>query len=553
MSEHSHGHGDRMLPVILNGGALEGVDKFSRETALWRASMRSPDDVINRAKPIADARGTDTVRNSGLASGAVALHKDSVVGAQYRLNAQPNWQLLSQMSTGFDEKWAEDFQQVVEARFGLLADSNDCWLDAQRVKTFTGQIRLAVGVFLITGEFLGTAEWLNEPDRPVQTTIQMVATDRLCNPNGRSDTRFLRRGVERDIRGKPIAYHIRMGNPLDPYPDGLSMVWNRVPVTKPWGRKQVIHIIEQGMPDQSRGISDMVAALKNMHMTKKFTEVTLQNAVVNASYAAAIESELPADAIAAALGATGGDANKAMLGVYGAYMSALGGYLDAANNVRIDGAQIPHLFPGTKLNMQPAKTAGGIGTSFEESLLRHTAASLGLSYESFSRDFSKTNYSSGRAAMGVQGQYMAARKKHVADRLATEIYALVLEEELANGNVPLPKGIRRDIFYRPLAKEAFTSCKWIGSGAGQIDELRETQAALLRIAGGLSTYEMEGARLGMDWRELFAQRKREQGVMDQYGLHFDLSATKPLGKQESPSDVTTDGQSGQSQTSQAAP
>lgn len=545
MSEHHHGHG--FPSVILNGGALEGADKTTRETALWRPSMRSPDDIINRAKPSADARGQDTVRNSGLAYGAVALHKDSIVGAQYRLNAQPNWLLLSQISTGFDEVWAEEFQQIVEARFGLLADSNECWLDAQRVNTLTGMIRLAVGVFIITGELLGTAEWIQEPDRPFSTAFQMVTSDRLCNPNGISDTRFLRRGVERDLRGKALAYNFRMGNPLDPYPDGLSMTWRRVPVAKPWGRKQVIHVVEQNLPDQTRGISDMVAALKNMHMTRKFTEVTLQNAVVNATYAAAIESELPSDAVAVALGGGQGDIGKSLLGVYGAYMGALGTYLDAANNIRIDGAQIPHLFPGTKLNMQPAKTVGGVGTSFEESLHRHTAASLGLSYESFSRDFSKTNYSSGRAAMGVQGQYMAARKKHVADRLATELYALVLEEDMANGNVPLPKGIRRDIFYRPLAKEAFTACKWIGSGAGQIDELRETQAALLRIAGGLSTYEQEGARLGVDWRELFAQRKREQTLLDKYGLVFDLSASKPLGKQETPSDETTATESGQTQ------
>ena len=69
--------------IILDSGALEGADKFSRETAMWSPSMGSPDQVINSAKPIADARGRDTVRNSGMAYGAVALHKDSIVGAQY--------------------------------------------------------------------------------------------------------------------------------------------------------------------------------------------------------------------------------------------------------------------------------------------------------------------------------------------------------------------------------------------------------------------------------------------------------------------------------------
>lgn len=535
--------------VVLDSGALEGVDKFSRETFLWHPSMRSPDSVINQAKPLADARGRDTVRNSGYASGAVALHKDSIVGAQYRLNAQPNWRLLSTLNKAFDEVWADEFQQTVEARFAAIADSNACWLDAQRMNTFTGMIRLAVGIFLITGEFIGTCEWLRDVSRPLYTAIQFVNGDRLCNPNGMSDTRLLRRGIQRDIYGQPLSFNFRMADLYDYYPDALPYVWKNVPIAKPWGRKQVLYIVEQQMPDQSRGLSDMVAALKNMHMTKKFSEVTLQSAIINATYAAAIESELPSDAVAAALGQSGGDVGDSLMGVYGAFMGALSQYLGAANNIRVDGAQIPHLFPGTKLNMLPAKTAGGVGTGFEESLMRHTAASLGLSYEEFSRDFSKTNYSSGRAAVGVSARFMASRKKHVADRLATEIFALVLEEEMGDGNVPLPAGVTRDIFYEPLAKEAFATCKWIGSGAGQIDELKETQASLLKIAGGLSTWEIESARLGQDWREVFSQRSREEKLIKQYGLDFDLSAKKPLGQQESPTSIMDDGDPNDNQAS----
>lgn len=539
----AHAPVDINRTIVVNGGALEGADRFGRETLMWRPSMRSPDGAINSAKPMADARGRDTIRNEGQAYGAVALHKDSIVGAQYRLNAIPNWKVLSAYAKGFDSVWADEFQQAVEARFTLLGESNDCWLDAQRVNTFTGMIRLACGVFLFTGEFVGTGEWLRQPGRPINTAIQMVSSDRLCNPNNMPDTRYLRRGIERDLQGQALAFNFRMGDLFDPYQDNFAYTWRRVPTIKPWGRKQVIYIIEQGLPDQSRGISDMVAALKNMRMTKKFSEVTLQNAIINASYAAAIESELPSDAIAAAMGASPENLGSSLLNVYGAYMGALGQYLDAANNIQIDGAQIPHLFPGTKLNMQPAKTTGGIGTGFEESLQRHTAASLGLSYEEFTRDFSKTNYSSGRAAMGVSQRFMASRKKHVADRLATETFALVLEEEMANGNVPLPAGVNRDVFYQDsgMAKAAFTSCGWIGSGAGQIDELKETQAAGLRIAMGLSTWETECSRLGRDWRETFTQRSREEKMISTLGLDFDLSAKKPLGQQHGVADITDDG------------
>lgn len=505
--------------------------------------MGSPDRIINPAKVLADAKGRDTVRNSGYASGALALHRDSVIGAQYRLNAAPNWKLLSTISKSFDETWAEEFQQVSEARFNTLANSREAWLDAQRINDLTGLLRLSIGIFLMTGEVIATCEWIREKARPYNTAVQLISSDRLCNKNGLSDTRMHRGGIWRDERGKPMAYDIRLGEKYDPYPDEFAFTWVTVPAQKPWGRALVIHIMEQQNADQTRGLSEMVAALKNMHMTKRFQEVTLQNAVINATYAAAIESELPSDAVSMALGQSQnpGDIGGAMLGVYGAYLGALDQYLGASNNIKVDGAQIPHLFPGTKLTMQPAKTAGGVGTGFEESLLRHTARALGLSYEEFSADFSKTNYSSGRAAMGVSARYMASRKRHVADRMADEIYALWLEEAMADGDLPLPVGVDRSSFYEPLAKEAFCTATWIGSGAGQIDELKETQAGGLRVAMGFSTYEEECARLGKDWRDVFTQRAREEKLIRTLGLDFDLSIKKPMGKVESETDVTDDG------------
>jgi capsid protein len=84
-------------------------------------------------------------------------------------------------------------------------------------------------------------------------------------------------------------------------------------------------------------------------------------------------------------------------------------------------------------------------------------------------------------------RHLSAKKKFVADRLADEIYTVWLEEWLNAGNLPLPRGFNKSIFYQPFAKECFTACEWIGTGRGQIDELKETQAALLRVKGGLST------------------------------------------------------------------
>lgn len=501
------------------GGGLEGAERLDRETALWTPPMRSPDQLINGVKPLADARGRDMVQNDGYAAGAVALNRDNIVGAHYRLNAQPNHRAL-----GVDEEYAEEFQEVVEARFNVVAESQDCWFDASGRNTLTGMVRLAVGGFVMGGEVLGSAEWIKEPRRPCRTAVQLIAPDRMSNPDGTEDNEFLRRGVVIDARGRPQAYWIRSGYPTDPW-NMASYSWKQVPAAKPWGRKQMIHIVEQLMPDQTRGIADMVAVLKQMRMTKKFQEIVLQNAVVNATYAASIESELPSNMVFEQLG--GGGVDFGPLGQYlDQYMGALGSYLEGSKNIAVDGVKIPHLFPGTKMNVRNLGQPGGVGDGFEQSLLRHIAACLGLSYEQFTRDYTKTNYSSARASMTETWKFMQARKKAVADRFATFVYQLWLEEEINAGNIPLPRGKTAAWFYEPLVKDALSTCSWIGASRGQIDELKETQAALLRIKSGLSTYELEAAKLGLDWRDLFAQRVREERLAKKYGLAFSLDAQK---------------------------
>jgi lambda family phage portal protein len=507
------------------GGGIEGAARNSREMMSWVPPIISPDAQINQVKEIADARSRDAVQNDGLTTGAVHTHRDSIVGAQYRLICTPDWKVI-----GADEAWAEEWTEYVEARFNLLADSTDCWFDAGGNMTFTDIIRLAIGGFVMTGEVLGTAEWLdNRPERPFYTAIQMVSPTRLSNPDGQMDTATIRRGIERDQYGGPIAYFIRTAHPGDLYPMDDIPTWKRVPARKPWGRRQVLHIADRLQPDQTRGISDMVSVLKQMKMTKKFADITLQNAVVNATYAAAIESELPSDVVFASMGA-----GQAGLGdMLGQYMAALTAYVGASENIAIDGVKMPHLFPGTKLNLKNAGTPGGVGTSFEESLLRHIAAPLGLSYEQFSKDYTKTNYSSARASMAETWKFMQSRKKTVADKLATMMFMLWLEEDVNyfKSEMPMPAGMSRvdfqKAFYDAIKREAICSCQWIGASRGQIDELKETQAAIMRIKGGLSSYQAESARLGEDFRRTFRQQAREQRMMRELGLTFNQDATQP--------------------------
>lgn len=511
------------------GGGLEGAERTKRETMLWNPAMTSPDRAINPGKKLADARGKDMVLNDGYTQGAVRIQKDSIVGTHYRLNSKPDYRVICGTDAKWASDWADEFAAAAEARFNLAAESEDGWFDASGQLTFTGMLRLWVGAFCYTGEIIGTSEWEDsDPSRPFKTCVQMISPDRLTNRDGLPDGydprsgAKLSRGVEMDRKNRPVRFHIRRGYEAD-YDYRDLDTWDIIEARKPWGRRQVIFVRDPNMIDQTRGISEMVAALGHSNMTKMYSELMIQRAVVEASYVAAVESEMPNADVIAAMG--GGE--NGMMQAIGAYMNMLGDFLGASENIAIDGVKMPHMFPGTTVKTTPLTSAsGGIGSEFEDSLIRKLAATYGVGFSEMSRNFAKFNYSGIKAEIALLERTMNAKKKFGADRAATQVVQLWFEEEIGAGNLPLPRGRNRTDFYRPLMKDAYTRCTWIASGRGQIDELKETQAAMLRIKSGLSTYEREAAKLGEDYRELFAQRAREEGLAKKFNLPFSLDAQR---------------------------
>jgi lambda family phage portal protein len=527
------------VPMAL-GSAYDGAARFDKQLAQWNPPLQSADADILPDKDLLDARTRDSLRNDAYLQGGQTIHKDGIVGAMYFLNCKPDHNVL-----GFDEAWAEEFQLEVESKFTLWAESPYNWVDAARQNNFTATIRLAVGVYAAGSEVLATAEWLRDSGREFNTAIQMVDCDRLSTPYEHQWNDNIRGGIRKNQFGAPQSYFIRVRhqNDVGTFLGMNSQRWKEVPAYKPWGRQQVIFIREQQRIDQTRAVADIVAGLKEVAITRKFRDVTLQNAVVNAMYAATIESELPPQAVYEQLG--GGNMGDAVTGYAEAFLSAVNEYVGSAKHMKLDGVKIPHLFPGTKLQLRPAGSPGGVGQEFEQSLLRYIAALLGVSYEELSRDYTKTNYSSARAAMLNTWKFMQSRKKIVADGMANAIFRLWLEEAINKNMLRTFPAASAGMLYTDghlnLNFEALAQCDWVGAARGQIDELKETQAAVLRIKYGLSTHEDELSRLGKDWRKVYIQLEREKKERDKRGIELleDNSVNAASG---SPRESKTDGE-----------
>jgi lambda family phage portal protein len=508
--------------------AYDAADRRDQALNLWSSPLQSADADILPDKYIIDGKSRDMLRNDAFVQGGANLHKDNIVGAHYLLNTRPATKVLWGKE---DEVWEAEFQEEVEEKFDLDAESPDNLMDAQRTNSFTSLVRLAVGQHLAAGEVLAAVEWIKD-GRPFNTAIQMLDLDRLSDPHDRiimpGERENIRGGIKFNSRGAPQSYYIQTSHPTDIYYSILGMPeWKEVPIRKPWGRLQIIHIHEQTRPDQSRGISELATSLREQKMRRKFSDVSLQRAIMQSMYAAAITSELPSAEVFMRMGGTSlsaEDAQAAVTAYATGYMNSLAEYTSGAKGIRLDGARIPHFYPGTKLEMMSPTSGQALGTEFESSLLRYIAASIGVSYEQLSKDYSSTNYSSARAAMTETWKFMQARKKLVADRFASLVFRLWLEEAIRKNEITTFPQRKSSMLYTGgmlnRRFDAISRCDWVGASRGQIDELKETQAAVLRINNGLSTAEDELARLGRDWRKVYRQLKREMAMRETLGLMF---------------------------------
>lgn len=505
------GAGGREFAIA--GEAYDGASRYQREVATWVPPSQSVDRDIIPNKRLADARVRDMMRNDGYVQSGAMIRQNTIVGGHYMLNARP----VSQILFGkHDDTWEEEFQEEVEVKFSQWAESDECWPDASRRQTFTGLVRQVVGMDVAYGESLSIAEWSREDDslRTHNTSVRLIDMDRLSTPHNQIYNSFIIGGVQVNARHIPEGYHIRKAHPRDHFIT-QSQEWEFVPVRLPWGRRQALHIFEGKRPGQTRGISDMVAGLMEMRMTKDFRATVLQNAYTQATYAATIESDLDTKEIFARLG--GGnlgedEINNAIVASMSAYLGAVESYLGDAKQLQLNGVRIPHLPPGSKLNMQKPGNGGPLGTEFEQSLIRYLARILDVSYEQLSGDYTATNYSSARAANVEIHKGMMARKKMTADRFANMVYRLWLEESLNKGYIETSKSRRLANWYAPGMADAYTNCDWIGPGRGQIDELKETQAATLRNKYNFSTAEDEIGRTGKDYRRVYRQLAREKAM-----------------------------------------
>ena len=150
--------------------------------------------------------------------------------------------------------------------------------------------------------------------------------------------------------------------------------------------------------------------------------------------------------------------------------------------------------------------------AFSEFVLRAMAASLDMPYEVLAKDFSKTNYSSARAALLEAWRVYILYRSWLTRHYCQPVWSMVIEEAWLAGLLKLPSGAP-DFYDAP---QLYTQAIWIGPSRGYVDPVKEIAATVTALENRLMTYSEALAERGRDFEEVMVEREEEEARLAKF-------------------------------------
>lgn len=479
--------------------SYRGAEK-NRLRGDWKALNGSADADLLGDLPTLRQRSRDLNRNDAHASAITGTVVANVVGTGLRPQSRPDADALA---LRLDDVTL--FARQAERAWRRWCPT----ADAQNRMDFYEIQALVKRQILENGEvFLLPLMLKDDRTRRYRLALEVIEADRVETPPSLRGQANVRDGVELGERGEPIAYHVRRHHPGDVLL-GSSRVgqseWVRYPAVNKAGRKNVLHLYAVKRPGQTRGEPFFAPVLSAFKDLGDFMEAEIVAARVAACFVAFITKTDP--------------------------NAAFEGTPTDASGTRLEGLEpgaVQYLATGESVSFGDPKRPSGTFEPFVLAVLRSIGASLGLPLELVLKDFSRTNYSSARAALLEARRYFRADQTWLASRLCQPCWEWVLEEAWLNEDLPAVNlfGEQREDWLR---------ASWIAPGWGWVDPVKEVESSKMAIESRLSTLADECAAQGRDWEDVLVQQKREQDRRKELGLAEPVPTPTGPGRPATPS------------------
>lgn len=473
--------------------------RVDRTTTAWNAQNQSADRALmGEAERVRD-RARDLVRNNAYARGALDAIVSNVVGC------------------GIVPKPATDSATDND----LIQEAWNRWCEVADV---TGRLHFYEMQALACREMVESGEaivhYVSDLDetRPCPFALEMIESERISTESDvykrQREGNQVRRGVELDATGKPVAYWLWNASPNGFFYEQAAPERREA--------RDYLHIYRQERIGQTRGVSWLAPAvlwLKDLGMY--------------------VENELQASAVASCFGVVvktidGGDS-------FGGMATPTDGETTDTDGNRLERIQpglVTHLMPGEDIECINPGRPNAAADPWISLILRSIAVAMGISYELVSRDYSRTNYSSNRASALEDRRRFKPMQKFLVWHLCQPVY----REFFASCVLARVKGFPDETEF--LSNQAYwLKCNWRTPGWEWVDPLKEIQAAALAVKEKFTSrgdvIESAGDDLRETWKELAAENKLAEELDLDLTPELTLIEANSKINEEEPADAET--------------
>ena len=473
----------RVLGFGRNANPLKNLRAYqgalvSRLTSDWMSSQLSADaEIRNSLRKLRD-RSRELVRNNPYARQAKRTTQINIVGTGMKFQS-----LVVQQRGG---KRDQRVNNIIEEAWSEWTQADSC--DCAGKYSFHQFEWLASGALCESGEAIFRIVRKPFGNSEVPLALQMIESDLLDEEyDGKTlnKNNEWRNGVEVDEWGRALRYAILTKHPGDAY--YLDYSANRklhifVPA------EDIIHLFLPERPGQNRGVPWFHSVMADMHQLQGYEEAAVIRARAGASIMGFIQNDQ---------GELIGD--------------------DVENHQRIQSFEpgtFRYLMPNESVTVPDIDYPSQQYEMFVKNKIRRFATGIGCSFETISKDFSETNYSSSRLSLLEDREHWKFCQKYIIDNFHYRIFKEWLDLAVLSGVIDFPD-------YASNSKR-YCKPRWTPPAQHYVDPLKEIKAYREAEQAGYMTKSQDIAQTnGGDYDDIISEIAREQEVAKSLGVTLD--------------------------------
>jgi lambda family phage portal protein len=432
------------------------------------------------------ARSRQMIRDSSYAKRAQLIVVNNVIGTGVGMQAQVDT-IRGSAATRVND--------AIEAAYFEWCRADSCHTGG--ALHFHDLERAAMGQVFEAGEILIRKHYRPFGDSAVPLALELIEPERLASelvdPSmGISTGNDFRMGIEVDAFGRAAFYWIRSLHPGDMRARaGAVDRFERVPAA------DIFHLRVVERWPQARGVPWLHTSLRKLDDLNEYSQHEVSAARASAAYFATIETAEENNPLVTDTDASTG-----------------------TQMMDIDPLTIQELRPGEKLNFHtPNRPNPGLDP-FMRAMLREVAAGCGPSYESLSKDYSQSNYSSSRLALLDDRDLYKTLQQWWIRSFREPLHQLWIQQAVLAGAVT---GISASAYAADPAK--YSAVLFKPRGWSWVDPTKEVAAYKEAIKAGITTITdvIAATGGGMDIEDVIKTRKRELALFADAGIDIDTT------------------------------